>query len=82
MGRRFIRLWPSQSTATARAAGFRYKRERASISWWLPPALARQPSPESVERLFAITRAFWIEWMGYCRYDGPYRDIVMRSASR
>src|SRR5262249_58444345 len=33
-----------------------------------------------VERLFVITRAFWIEWMGYCRYDGPYRDIVMRSA--
>jgi len=43
-------------------------------------ALARPPSPETIERLLAITRAFWIEWIGYCRYDGPYRDIVMRSA--
>ncbi len=31
-------------------------------------------------RLRAITRSFWSEWIGYCRYDGPHRAAVRRSA--
>jgi GH15 family glucan-1,4-alpha-glucosidase len=31
------------------------------------------------EGLFTVTRAFWEEWSSYCRYQGPYRDIVLRS---
>lgn len=40
-----------------------------------------QSSPiGKAERLFEITQAFWHEWIGYCRYDGPYKDAVRRSA--
>ena len=33
-----------------------------------------------IERYLASTRAFWTEWMDFCRYDGPYADHVVRSA--
>jgi len=47
--------------------------------------VSASPMPESVSgdeiaHLLAITHAFWSEWIAYCRYDGPYRDIVRRSA--
>ena len=32
------------------------------------------------EEFFQATRAFWQEWLGYCRYRGPYEDAVKRSA--
>lgn len=35
---------------------------------------------ETVESLKQTTQAFWQEWSTYCRYDGPYRDKVLRSA--
>lgn len=35
---------------------------------------------DRVDRYLAITTAFWREWIAYCRYDGPYRDMVRRSA--
>ena len=35
---------------------------------------------ERLDRSFRITRAFWDEWSDYCRYDGPYREAVLRSA--
>jgi GH15 family glucan-1,4-alpha-glucosidase len=39
-----------------------------------------QPPTERVSEFFRITRAFWEEWIAYCRYEGPYRDAVRRSA--
>ncbi len=33
-----------------------------------------------LERSLHITRSFWDEWSDYCRYNGPYRKAVERSA--
>ena len=35
---------------------------------------------ERVSEFFRITRAFWEEWIAGCRYQGPHRDAVRRSA--
>jgi GH15 family glucan-1,4-alpha-glucosidase len=45
-----------------------------------PAVLSSPPSPPEIERLFDVTKAFWTEWIAYCRYQGPYRDMVQRSA--
>ncbi len=45
-----------------------------------PSPLATGVESRRLERLLAITRAFWKEWIEYCRYDGPYREAVERSA--
>jgi GH15 family glucan-1,4-alpha-glucosidase len=37
-------------------------------------------SDETIAQLFRITQAFWNEWIAYCRYRGPYREMVVRSA--
>src|SRR5438105_5882012 len=34
----------------------------------------------TIDALFEVTRAFWTEWIGFCRYDGPYTAQVERSA--
>lgn len=47
----------------------------------LTPAAQRDlPSAEVVDHLLRATGAFWQEWIGLCRYDGPYGDAVRRSA--
>ncbi len=39
-----------------------------------------EPPCDRVDEFFAATRAFWEEWIGYCRYRGPFADAVRRSA--
>lgn len=43
-------------------------------------ALTQSIPTGRADRFLEITQAFWQEWIGYCRYDGPYRDAVRRSA--
>lgn len=43
-------------------------------------ALDHPPTPDLMARLHGITQAFWEEWADYCRYRGPYREEVVRSA--
>ena len=38
------------------------------------------PPLERIDAMEATTLAFWREWIAYCRYKGPYRDAVERSA--
>jgi alpha,alpha-trehalase len=45
-----------------------------------PRALPQPPAPQELARLLEITNAFWREWIEYCRYKGPYVEMVGRSA--
>jgi GH15 family glucan-1,4-alpha-glucosidase len=38
------------------------------------------PFGEAADRKLAATIRWWSEWSGRCRYDGPYREAVVRSA--
>jgi GH15 family glucan-1,4-alpha-glucosidase len=37
------------------------------------------PRPIDAAAALKETEAFWQEWCGKCEYDGPYRDLAMRS---
>ena len=43
-------------------------------------AAAARFDKEDVDRALATTMRFWEEWIGFCRYDGPYAEHVRRSA--
>jgi len=38
-----------------------------------------QPGPSDVVTALRRTDVFWREWARTCRYDGPWRDVVIRS---
>ena len=43
-------------------------------------ANAARASPPAIARLCEVTLAFWREWIGLARYEGPHRAAVLRSA--
>lgn len=46
-----------------------------------PPSVVwRTQVVEAAPRLLAETVDFWQSWIARCRYDGPYREMVRRSA--
>lgn len=45
-----------------------------------PAPLNETLSADAIARLFDVTCAFWREWIAYCRYNGPSRELVRRSA--
>lgn len=66
-----------EGTAVARTAVEAGDRRHLVVSASPVPA---EGLAERLERSLEITRAFWDEWSDYCRYDGPYRKAVERSA--
>jgi len=38
------------------------------------------PLGPASQRRLSTTVAWWTQWLGRCSYDGPYRDVVVRSA--
>ncbi|MBO0983859.1 glycoside hydrolase family 15 protein [Rathayibacter sp. SD072] len=48
-----------------------------SMAWF--PSHHRWPKALDVDRALESTLAWWSEWAGTIRYDGPYRDAVVRS---
>jgi GH15 family glucan-1,4-alpha-glucosidase len=43
------------------------------------PSYEEQPGPSDVQSALRRTDVFWREWARTCRYDGPWRDAVVRS---
>jgi GH15 family glucan-1,4-alpha-glucosidase len=39
----------------------------------------QQPGPSDIQAVLRHTDVFWREWARTCRYEGPYRDSVVRS---
>jgi GH15 family glucan-1,4-alpha-glucosidase len=52
-----------------------------AITYAAPHELRAPPlEAEEARRRVQATIEYWEEWSGRCRYDGPYRDAVVRSA--
>jgi GH15 family glucan-1,4-alpha-glucosidase len=52
-------------------------RERLTMMWH--PSYEAAPPVEDADSALARTVAWWREWSGRCRYEGPYRDQVLTS---
>ena len=46
-------------------------RERFTLTWH--PSHEATPPVEDADSALARTEAWWREWSGRCRYEGPYR---------
>jgi GH15 family glucan-1,4-alpha-glucosidase len=53
------------------------RRERLILSWY--PSHRESPIVEDADSALARTESWWREWSGRCRYEGAYREQVLRS---
>jgi GH15 family glucan-1,4-alpha-glucosidase len=53
--------------------------ERVGFEMAYFPSYAEQPGPSDVLTALRHTDVYWREWARTCRYDGPWRDAVVRS---
>ena len=65
------------SMVTAEFVAIEGARERLTLTWHL--SFERTPPVEDADSALARTEAWWREWSGRCRYEGPYRDAVLTS---
>ncbi|HVT44329.1 MAG TPA: glycoside hydrolase family 15 protein [Thermoanaerobaculia bacterium] len=52
-------------------------RMRFDLTW--KQTYDPDPEPEDPETRLAETEEFWRDWSARCTYEGPWRDVVMRS---
>lgn len=63
------------------AEGTRPMQQGDRLEFVLSPRPLVAPVPSAtISHLEDVTRAFWQEWLAYCRYGGPHADLVRRSA--
>jgi GH15 family glucan-1,4-alpha-glucosidase len=87
---RAVRRVPcAAGAAVSRAPGTPRSKGRWSFTRARPPCSCSpgrrtrrscSPGRDDVERRLRDTIAFWRGWAGRCEYDGPWRDMVVRSA--
>jgi GH15 family glucan-1,4-alpha-glucosidase len=55
------------------------KGERVKIQFTWFPSHEKAPEGIDAEKALASTESFWREWAGCCRYQGRWRDAIVRS---
>jgi GH15 family glucan-1,4-alpha-glucosidase len=53
--------------------------ERVGFELAYFPSYEAQPGPSDIITALRRTDAFWREWARTCRYEGPWRNVVVRS---
>jgi GH15 family glucan-1,4-alpha-glucosidase len=64
-------------TVTATFTAVEGARERFTLTWHL--SYSETPAVEDADSALARTEAWWRDWSGRCRYEGPFRDHVLTS---
>ena len=72
-----LSLSVDNGTATAEFDAIEGARERFTLTWH--PAHRETPPVEDADSALARTETWWRDWTGRGRYEGSYRDEVMRS---
>ena len=72
-----LALQVADGTVRAEFAAIEGARERLTLTWHL--SYAETPPVEDADSALARTEAWWREWSGRCRYEGPFREHVLTS---
>jgi GH15 family glucan-1,4-alpha-glucosidase len=70
-------LQVEDGTVSAEFVAVEGARERLTLIWH--QSYEDAPAVEDADSALARTEAWWREWSGRCRYEGPYREEVLTS---
>ncbi len=75
-----LQIAPDDRSASGRAIISAGDRHYLSLGYAGTGPAVIPPLGEAARERIERTAAWWQEWAGRCRYDGPYREAVVRSA--